>query len=129
MNDVDDTARAHGPEADYRAALAHGELVLQRCERCEARIFYPRLLCPSCGSRNLQATASSLRGVVYATTTVRQRPDAGGDYNVALIDLDEGPRMMSRVVGVPPHEVRIGDRVRGRVVEQDGDRLVVFETL
>lgn len=43
---------------------------------------------------------------MYSTTVVRRKPDAGGDYNVALIHLDEGVQLMSCVVGMPPAEVR-----------------------
>jgi len=60
-------------------------------------------------------------------TTVRRKPEAGGDYNVSLIDLAEGVRMMSRVEGLPPAEVRIGMPVRARVAVSDGTGLLVFE--
>jgi hypothetical protein len=66
-------------------------------------------------------------GTVYAVTTVRRKPEAGGDYNVSLIELDEGVRLMSRVEGLPSAEVRIGQRVKARVVEQGGQGLVVFD--
>ena len=57
-------------------------------------------------------------GTVYSTTVVRRKPEAGGDYNVALIDLAEGPRMMSRVVGVEPTAVKIGMKVRARIAPE-----------
>jgi uncharacterized OB-fold protein len=60
---------------------------------------------------------------------VRRKPEAGGDYNVALIDLDEGVRMMSRVDGIPPEEVRIGMQVRAKVLDNKGVGLVVFEKM
>jgi len=63
---------------------------------------------------------------VYSTTTVRRKPEAGGNYNVALIDLDEGVRMMSRVEGLPPTDVKIGMRVRAEIVDDNGVGLVVF---
>ena len=58
---------------------------------------------------------------------MRRKPEAGGDYDVSLIDLDEGVRMMSRVVGLPPTEVKIGMRVRAKVIDNNGAGLVVFE--
>jgi len=64
---------------------------------------------------------------VYAVTTVRRKPEAGGDYNVSLIDLDEGVRLMSRVDDLPPQAVRIGQRVTARVQLIDGHGLVVFD--
>ena len=60
---------------------------------------------------------------------MRRKPEAGGDCNVSLIDLDEGVRLMSRVEGVPSGDVRIGQRVRARVVQQNGQGLVVFDLL
>ena len=51
---------------------------------------------------------------------------AGGDYNVALVDLKEGVRLMSRVEGVPPEAVRIGMSVRARIASENGQGLLVF---
>ena len=65
-------------------------------------------------------------GTVYSTTTVRRKPEVGGDYDVSLIDLDEGVRMMSRVEGLAPTEVKIGMRVRAKVIDNKGAGLVVF---
>jgi uncharacterized OB-fold protein len=64
---------------------------------------------------------------VYTTSVVRQRPERGGDYNLALIDLDEGPRMMSRVEGIEPTEVTIGLKVKAKVDTSGDDPIVVFE--
>jgi len=85
-----------GPEKTYFDALAEGRFMLQRCAACERWVFYPRVLCPHCGARALEWREASGRGVVYATSVVRRRADDGGDHNVALIDLAEGPRLMSR---------------------------------
>ena len=57
---------------------------------------------------------------------MRRKPEAGGDYDVSLVDLDEGVRMMSRVEGVPPAEVKIGMRVRAKIINNNGAGLVVF---
>ena len=67
---------------------------------------------------------SSGRGIVYATTAVYRR-DAG-PYNVALLDLEEGFRMMSRVEGVPAEEVEVGGRVTLRVDLTDDGPILVF---
>lgn len=96
------------PEVVYDEGVAAGELRFQRCRSCDASVFYPRVLCPACGGTDLAWERSAGRGVVYSTTTVRRRD--GSDYDVSLIDLDEGLRMMSTVVGDPGH-VRIGERV------------------
>jgi uncharacterized OB-fold protein len=65
---------------------------------------------------------------VYATSVMRQRAPTPS-YNVALIDLDEGVRMMSRVEGVAPDAVRIGMRVKARIAREGDTPLVVFDPL
>ena len=92
----------------------------QRCEDCGAAIHPRRVACPACGSRRLADAASAGRGVVYSTTTVHARE---GRYNVALVDLDEGFRVMSEVVGIAPDDVRIGMAVRAGD-DGDGERIV-----
>ena len=67
------------------------------------------------------------RGTVYSVTVVRRLPDKGGDYNVALIDLEEGPRVMSRVDDIAPDEVGIGMAVRAYVGEVAGAPNVLFK--
>ncbi len=115
-----------GVEAQYRQALDQGRFLIQRCAACERAIFYPRMICPHCGAGELAWTAPDGRGEVYSTTVVRRKPEAGGDYNVALIDLPEGVRLMSRVEGVAPDAVHIGMAVRAQVAQQDGRGLLVF---
>jgi uncharacterized OB-fold protein len=109
------------PRTALDAALARGELPYQRCADCAAVAFHPRVVCAGCGGSRLDWARSAGLGTVYATTTLHER--GREPYNVALVDVDEGFRMMSRVDGLPPDEVRIGARVRARVV--DGP-LVVF---
>ena len=116
-----------GPEAHFRACLAEGKFVIQQCGACSKHVFYPRVLCPYCGSADLQAKEASGRGSVYSTTVVRQKLEAGGDYNIALVDIEEGPRMMSHVVGIDPSEVRIGMAIKARISEIDGQPAVLFE--
>lgn len=70
-------------------------------------------MCAKCGSALLEWVTASGRGTVHAATVVRQRD---GSYNVSLIDLAEGPRMMSRVEGLAPEAVRIGMRVAARII-------------
>jgi uncharacterized OB-fold protein len=114
-----------GPEREYRRFLAEGRFMIQRCRDSGRYLFYPRVAEPSTGSTNLEWVPASGRGTVYSTTVVRQKPPAL-PYNVALIDLAEGPRMMSRVVGAPPGEVRIGMAVIASIVTEEGEPLVVF---
>jgi uncharacterized protein len=108
-----------GPPAEvYRRYLESGRLGFQRCAGCGAAVFYPRVICPFCGNAELAWEPSSGRGVVYATTAVYRR-DAD-PYNVVLVDLEEGFRMMSRVEDVPAEEVEVGARVALRI-DRDGD--------
>jgi uncharacterized OB-fold protein len=117
-----------GPDAVYRANLAAGKLALQICAACGGKqIFPPRAMCPHCGSTDLRWQAASGAGTVYSTTVVRDRPENGGDRNIALIDLAEGARLMSRVEGVPPDQVRIGMAVKARIAKTDGGPLLVFD--
>lgn len=102
--------------------------MLQRSRSSGAFIFYPRVAEPRTGAIDLEWVEASGRGTVYSTTVIRQKPPKL-DYNLALIDLAEGPRMMSRVENVAPQEVKIGMAVRARIVsgEDGGNPLVVFE--
>jgi len=111
------------PGAVYQAGLEAGELRYQHCGGCAAAVFPPRVLCPDCGSTDLAWRTSAGAGTVYSTTVVRGRD---GAHNVALIDLDEGFRMMSRVEGGDPAAAAIGDRVGFMTVRQDGAAVAVF---
>lgn len=116
-----------GPDAVFEEYLRQGRFMLQRCRRSGRFFFYPRVMAPGTGAVDLEWVEASGRGTVYTTTVVRQRPERGGNYNVALIDLAEGPRMMSRVVGVAPEAVQIDMPVKARIEEIDGMPAVVFE--
>lgn len=120
------TKEQGGAEVQYQAALNAGRFLIQRCNDCSNHVFYPRVVCPHCASAALEWVEPKGTGTVYSTTTVRRKPEAGGDYDVSLIDLDEGVRMMSRVEGVPPTEVKIGMRVQAKVIDNKGAGLVVF---
>jgi hypothetical protein len=120
-----------GPEWLYQQALAAGTFLIQKCDSCNTYIHYPRFLCPSCGSDKTSQAEAKGTGTVYSTSVIRQRPESGGDYNIALIDLDEGPRLMSRVDGVEPTEVAIGMKVKAKIIApgdgKDAAPLLVFE--
>ena len=112
------------PAGIYRRHLESGRLGFQRCAGCGAAVFYPRVICPVCGGAHLAWETSSGRGVVYVTTAVHRRE--GDPYNVVLVDLEEGFRMMSRVESVPAEDVKIGTRVRLRVDRGGDDPVPVF---
>ena len=96
-----------------------GELAYQWSPAAGRAVFYPRVLCPFTGSTALEWRVASGLGTVYATTVTH--PAQGEPYNVALIDCDEGFRLMSRVEDIDPMQVRIGMRVRFRIHRPGGD--------
>ena len=118
-----------GVLVQHQAALAEGQFLIQKCDDCGQHIYFPREVCPHCGSDAVQFVSPSGQGTVYAVTTVRRKPADGGDYNVSLIDLDEGPRLMSRVDNLKPDDVKIGQRVTARVVVADDKGVVVFDAV
>ncbi len=124
-----ETKSSAGAEARYQTALNEGRLLIQRCNDCSRYVFYPREVCPHCSGTSFAWGEPKGTGTVYSTTTVRRKPEAGGDYDVSLIELDEGVRMMSRVEGIAPTEVKIGMRVKARVIDNNGAGLVVFEPM
>jgi uncharacterized OB-fold protein len=115
-------ASAEAPATTYRRHLENGKLGYQRCGGCSAAVFYPRVLCPVCGSGALEWRESAGRGTVYATSAIHSRNR--DPRNVVLVDLDEGFRMMSRIEGVPAEEVEVGARVRFEVRRGEEDEPV-----
>lgn len=118
-----------GPEAAYRQRLGQGVFEIQRCQACGKHYFYPRVLCRHCGSDAVQWVKPSGRATVYSTTVVRRKPEDGGNHNVAVVELDEGPRMMSRIEGVAPEGVRIGARVSARIAGEGASAVLIFDLL
>ncbi len=115
------------PLARYRDYLSRGELAFQTTPGGTA-VFFPRVLAPGTGDVGLTWRTSTGLGAVYATTVVHARDEP--PRNVALIDMDDGFRLMSRVVGLDPDQVRIGLRVKARVHRDDDGLLYpVFEAL
>ena len=110
---------ATSPLATYLAHLEKGELAYQFSPEAKRAVFFPRLVCPFTGSENLEWRVSAGRGTAYATTTVH--PGEGAPFNVALIDCDEGFRLMSRVEDIAPDAVKIGMRVKFRVHRPGGE--------
>ena len=116
------------PDKQYQEFLAQGRFMIQRNRATGKAFFYPRVAEPGTGCTDLEWFAPSGLGTVYAVTVISQRPPAVA-YNVALIDLDEGARMMSRVDGIEPSAIQIGQRVKAKVIEENEQALVVFEVV
>jgi len=113
------------PEAEWRAHLAEGRFMIQRSRSTGGHVFYPRIVEPGTGADDLEWVEASGRAIVHAVTVVRKK-DPADSYNVVLVDLAEGPRLMSRVDGVDADAVRIGMDVRARIVRDGETPLLVF---
>jgi len=114
------------PEAYWRAALDEGKFLLQRVRATGQVFFPPRVAAPGSGDAALDWFEPSPGGIVYSVTVIQPKPP-DPPYHVALIDLDAGPRVMSRVEGVAPDAVSIGQRVAARVLPGDQGGLLVFD--
>jgi len=97
--------------ASFWAATARGELLAKQCEDCASLIWYPRSLCPECGSPRTRWQPVSGRGQVYSYT-VNNRGEGPyrdyGPYVLAYVELDEGPRLMTNLVEAEPGALAVG---------------------
>ena len=100
-----------GVSKTYWEAGARGELLFQQCPACGNRQLYPRAMCTACGETPEWVPASG-RGTVHTFTVIRQnygRPFRDElPYVVAIVELEEGPRLMTNVTGIAVEDVRIG---------------------
>lgn len=111
-------------------ATRSGTLLLQWCRTCDAPVFYPREVCPRCLGTELEWRPAAGTAVVHSWTVEHRPQGAFGTepYVIALVDLDEGVRMMTNVVGCDPGEVAVGMAVRLCWAPlADGRRLPQFE--
>ena len=96
----------------YWEALARHELYFQQCIDCGTKRFPPRAVCPKCLSSATAWVRASGRATVYSFTVTHQNQAPGFreslPYVLAVVQLDEGPRMMTNIVGCAPDQVRIG---------------------
>ena len=114
----------------YWEALAEGRFLLQHCEPCDRYQFYPRAVCTRCGA-DPEWRESEGRGTVYTFTIIRQngaRPFSEElPYVVAMIELEEGVKVMSTVTDIEPDEVTVGMAVQAYAVRaDDGVGLLYF---
>ena len=111
---------------------ARGELLLQHCGACGTLRHPPSPICPHCRSTEHAWVPANGRGTVYTYTVVRQALAKGWDarvpYVVAVVELDEGPRILSNIVEVAAEDVRIGMRVEVVFIASQGEQqLFVFK--
>ncbi len=114
---------SESPHDAYWRTLGEGRLQFQRCARCGHAWLPPREDCPSCWSPEWRWQAASGRGrlvswVVFHTA-FHESFEKRLPYNVALIELDEGPRLISNVVDLPESGVDVIDRPLGLTIEND----------
>jgi uncharacterized OB-fold protein len=117
-----DNAKVLGPEAQFKAYLAEGRFMIQRSRSTGRHVFYPRVAVPGSGETDLEWVPASGEGTVYSITVNRTRE---GSYNIALVDLAEGPRLMSRIEGA--ETAPIGTRVKARIASIEGEPALVFD--
>ena len=122
------------PEPDTQPfwdATKRRELTYQTCNQCDAVIFYPRRHCPECGGRDTTWRVSKGEGTVYTFSVIMQSRHPAfadlGPYAVAYVDLDEGFRVMSNIVGVedPVRDIKCDMRVRLRWEDQGADEVAL----
>ena len=116
-----------GPEQQFKNFLSEGKFMIQRCKSLNQFFFHPRVAFPESGERDLEWVEASGNGVVYSSSCNRRLPEKGGDFNLSLITLEEGPRMMSRVEGVDPDKVEIGQKVKARISSLNGEPAIIFD--
>ena len=111
---------------------AAGELRIQRCTDCGRPYFYPRPVCPACGSRRVEWFTASGEATLHSYV-ISHRPAPGFDndvpYAIAVVELAEGPRMMTNIVGVPntPEHLVLDMPLRVRFERRGEISLPMFE--
>ena len=103
------------PDAEtqpYWDAAKDGKLLIRRCNACQRAYFYPRDFCPTCWSEDVAWEEASGRATVYTFSVVRRNdlppwPERV-PYVAAVVDLEEGPRMMTNIEGCAPEDVFVG---------------------
>ncbi len=96
--------------AGFWEGVQRRELVFQRCTECGLWVHPPRPACPRCRSFGKEWARSSGRGTIYGLVIYRQSPHPAfkAPYAVVLVEMEEGVRMISNMVGIAPEEIRIG---------------------
>jgi uncharacterized protein len=115
------------PTATYFQHLSDGRFMIQRSPSTGEWVFYPRMIAPISGATDMEWLEPSGMGTVYAATVKRVKPPAPS-VSIVIVELDEGPRLMTHVQGIDADQVRIGMRVRAKIVPgPDEVNIVVFE--
>lgn len=99
-------------------AAAEGRLLIKRCTACGDAHYYPRTICPFCGSPDTVWETTTGLGEIYTLSTLRRGPNA--PFTLAYVTLDEGPTMITNITDCDPDALAIGQRVEVRFVASDG---------
>jgi len=116
-------------DAPFWAGTAEGRLMLPRCARCATVIWYPRQFCSECSGQEVEWFEASGRGTIYARTVVHRAQGPWGPaapYVIAYVELEEGPRILTNIIGVDPDTVEVGQEVRAVFVEAGAQKIVRF---
>ena len=116
-----------GPEQQFKNYLTEGKFMIQKSKSLNEFFFHPRVAFPGTGERDLEWVEASGNGIVYSTSCNRRLPEKGGDFNISLITLQEGPRMMAKIEGVTPDQVVIGQKVKARISSLKGEPAIIFD--
>ena len=111
----------------YWEGLAQGELRIQHCNACSEAVFYPRSICPHCHADSLSWIVTSGKGTIYSYTVAHQGFGPFVEdipFVVAIVELEEGVRMMSRIVDTPRERITVGAAVKV-TFESVGDDLTL----
>jgi uncharacterized OB-fold protein len=119
----DPFAAAFPETLEFWRAAEQGQLLVKTCEDCQRAHWYPRIVCPHCGSTRLHWTQASGRATVYAFSTARR---ASPPYTLAYVQLTEGPTLMTNLIELDPDDVRIGMPVSVRFRRSDEGRMMPF---
>jgi uncharacterized protein len=131
MADRTDLPTIEDETREYWTAAADGRLLIARCGSCQRVHHYPRVMCPFCWSENVTAVEASGRATLYTYSTVFMNDlppfKERLPYTAAVVDLAEGPRLMTTIAGADPADLRIGMPLRAVPVEiADGVTAFVF---
>lgn len=123
---------SNADSAPYWQGARESKLLIRKCNACGELHFMPRHVCPHCWSDDLQWIEASGKGTVHSYSIIRRASDPRFadlvPYVVALVDLEEGPRMMANVLGDNALDTKIGDALTLIFEDRgDGDQLPQFQ--
>jgi len=103
---------AQPESAEFWDALGKGRFLIKHCSECDRAHWYPRARCPFCFSDTTEWREASGNGEIYSYSVMRK---AKNPYILAYVTLDEGPTMMTDIVGADPDRLTTGTRVRMKI--------------